>query len=1038
MVEFRILGPLEVVERDKSVVLGGPRQRALLAVLLLHRGQAVSTDRLIDEVWGERPPATAAKAVQVNVSSLRKALGDGLLVTRGHGYLLQPELGQVDLDRFESLAAEGRDALTNGDAARASDRLREALALWRGPPLADFAYEPFAQGETARLEEERLAALEDRIDADLGLGRDSALVGELEALVRQHPLRERLQGQLMLALYRSGRQADALERYQQARRRLIDELGIEPGPPLKELEAAILAHDPSLRAPRHGRLVDGVLPGRTRLIIAVGAALLAVAAIAAAVLASLGSRRAGLPSLEPNSLGLIDPSTGDIRAALAIAGTPARLQASGRRVWVTSDDARTVSLIDAGTPSIASVVAIGAFPSDFAVGDGGVWVIDRVTRRLVEISPDYPTVVRSVAIGFANVESTTDDRSQIDPWSLAAGAGGVWITDGSPLLLRVDPSSAGVVGRFDLHAPLNGVAVGEGAVWVISGPTTSVLRIDPQSGRVTARIPIVAQAGSRSPFPIAIATGLGSVWVLNATAASVTRIDPVQGGVTATIPIGIERVPQRLAVGDGAAWIADADGTLTRIDATTNATTTTAVAPSLYDVGVGAGGVWVTSGSQIAGGGLAAATPSGGQAQALPASQCSPIYSGPGSRPRYLITSDLPLGGPGFLFDATAQLEQAIVFELRERGFRAGRFAIGYQACDDWASPASAGSAAGVWARCAPNMRAYAADPSVLGVIGPFNSPCASQQIAIANRAPLGPLAMISPSTTVVGLTHQAPGSQPGEPGIYYPTSTRNFARLISSDDIQGAADALLARQLGLRRVFVAHGQPDPYVIGITQSFAATAQRLGVGVAGEAGWWGPPPAGAAHRLPTVDPLMSAVATIARTIARTHPDGIFLSGYESDPAVAPLIRQLRSVMPNVQLIAPDGFAFFPQLVHDVGPAVEGMTVSEPELAPSQLPGSGQQFFAQFGKQVGGIFYPTTAYGAQATDVLLDAIARSNGTRASVTRALFASHVHDGIIGSFAFTSTGDTTVGSVTIIRIEDGQPVPWRVIRSPATTGSGG
>jgi DNA-binding SARP family transcriptional activator len=240
VLEFRILGPLEVAERDRLVVLGGPKQRALLVILLLHRGEVVSTDRLSDELWGERPPASAAKTVQAYVSNLRRALGDGLLVTRGHGYLLQAARGQLDVDQFEALVEAGRTAFGEGDACRASTRLREGLALWRGPPLADFAYEPFAQAEAARLGEERLAALEDRIDADLALGGHAALVGELESLVREHPLRERLQGQLMIALYRSGRQAEALERYQQARRKLLDELGIEPGPELQQLERAIL------------------------------------------------------------------------------------------------------------------------------------------------------------------------------------------------------------------------------------------------------------------------------------------------------------------------------------------------------------------------------------------------------------------------------------------------------------------------------------------------------------------------------------------------------------------------------------------------------------------------------------------------------------------------------------------------------------------------------------------------------------------------------------------------------------------------------
>jgi branched-chain amino acid transport system substrate-binding protein len=484
-------------------------------------------------------------------------------------------------------------------------------------------------------------------------------------------------------------------------------------------------------------------------------------------------------------------------------------------------------------------------------------------------------------------------------------------------------------------------------------------------------------------------------------------------------------VPRRIAVGAGAAWVADADGTLARIDPTTNAVTTTPIAPSLYDVAVGAHGVWVTSGSAAAGGALAASVPAGAQARALPNSQCSPVYSAPGARARYLIVSDLPLGGRSILHDSAAQLAQAILFTLRERGFRAGRFTIGYQACDDYNVAYT--SPANFWARCAPNARAYAADKSVLGVIGPFNSPCASRQIAIANRAPGGPLAMISPAATSVGLTHRAPGSQPGEPGIYYPSGRRNFVRIVPSDDVQGAADAALARQLGLRRLFVTHDgfRALPYGIGIAKSFAASARRLGLEIVGSGTWPLPqdPKAATANR--------PAIGAFVRTIARRHPDGVFLGGVEEDPAVPPLIRRLRGAMPHVQLIAPDAFAFFPQLLRDVGPAVEGMVVSQPVIAPSLLHGPGHRFAAEFGKQIGGTFYPWTAYGAQAADVLLDAIARSAGTRPSVTRALFRTRVRNGLVGSFSFTPTGDTTAGSVTIIRVEHGRPVPLRVITPP-------
>jgi len=228
MIEFRILGPLEVEDEGRLVPPGGTRQRAVLAILLLHRGEAVSVDRLVDELWGERPPDTATKTVQVYVSRLRKELGQGVLLTRGGGYVLDIEPDQLDAERFQRLTAEGRDALERGEARSASEQLRQALDLWRGPPLADLAYEPFAPSHIARLEELRLVALEHRIEADLVLGNHAALIPEIETLVGEHPARERLRAQLILALYRSGRQTDALASYRDARKALVEELGLEP------------------------------------------------------------------------------------------------------------------------------------------------------------------------------------------------------------------------------------------------------------------------------------------------------------------------------------------------------------------------------------------------------------------------------------------------------------------------------------------------------------------------------------------------------------------------------------------------------------------------------------------------------------------------------------------------------------------------------------------------------------------------------------------------------------------------------------------
>jgi DNA-binding SARP family transcriptional activator len=248
-----LLGPLEVRAGDGPLPLGGPKQRALLALLVLHANRVVSRERLIDELWGEEPPETAVKAVQVYVSQLRKLLPTATLMTQSAGYVLEVAPEAVDLLRFERLVADARSA----DAGLAAGLLRDALALWRGAALEDLD-EPFAQAERGRLEALRLAALEERIEADLALGRHADVASELEALIADHPHRERLRGQLMLALYRSGRQADALEAYRGARAAL-NELGLEPGPPLRQLEKRILTHDSALDRPRE-RLLPGAVP----------------------------------------------------------------------------------------------------------------------------------------------------------------------------------------------------------------------------------------------------------------------------------------------------------------------------------------------------------------------------------------------------------------------------------------------------------------------------------------------------------------------------------------------------------------------------------------------------------------------------------------------------------------------------------------------------------------------------------------------------------------------------------------------------------
>ena len=360
--EFRILGPLEVADDGRVLSLGSGRQLALVGLLLLHRNEVVSTERLVDELWGESPPPTAGKIVRNSVSLLRKELGERL-VTRPTGYLPRGESGELDAERLERAVEDGN-----------LEQLTAALALWRGAPLTQLAYQSFAQRDIARLEELRLAAIEARIEAELELGREGTVIPELEALVREHPLRERLRGQLMLALYRSGRQSEALQAYQDARRTLTAELGLEPGRQLQELERKILNQDETLEAPE--RREPAALRRRGGLLIVAGGALVLAAAIAiAAVELAGGGSAKGLARLEANSVGLIDPKTNRILAEVPVGATPSRLSLAGDSLWIVNSEDSTLSRVDIRKRVVRRTISIPGSPSGVAADERGAWVV---------------------------------------------------------------------------------------------------------------------------------------------------------------------------------------------------------------------------------------------------------------------------------------------------------------------------------------------------------------------------------------------------------------------------------------------------------------------------------------------------------------------------------------------------------------------------------------------------------------------------------------------------------------------------------------
>jgi DNA-binding SARP family transcriptional activator len=504
VIEFRVLGPLEVVDGDHLLALGSPRQRALLAVLLVHRDEPMSLDRLIDELWGERAPASAIKIVQGYVSNLRKVLGDGPLVTHGRGYVLRIPPGQLDADRFEALVAEGRRAMRDGDARTAVVRLREALALWRGPPLAEFAYESFAQSEIARLEESRLAALEERIDTDLMLGEHASLVGELEELVHEHPSHERFLGQLMLALYRSGRQADALDRYRTAGRRLVEKLGLEPGRELQELERAILVQDAALERPirdarREPRMVAR-RGRRGRVLIAAGGGLLLAAFIAAAV--TLAGSGAGPVRVAPNELAAIDTHSDRVTGVVPVGARPGTIAFGSGSLWVGNLDDQNISRVNPRTLRTVLAIPVVGPPTGIAVSSGGVWVVES------NLNPNVAPGTSSVLVGRVDTEFNTLGRPvpignvvPSGPGAIAARGNSVWVAPSTGLLTHLNATTGEVVRRLNPNASPAGIALGDGAIWLSDSDANNVVRVDP-TGLLT---PIGVGNG-----PTAITVGVAS------------------------------------------------------------------------------------------------------------------------------------------------------------------------------------------------------------------------------------------------------------------------------------------------------------------------------------------------------------------------------------------------------------------------------------------------------------------------------------------------------------------------------------------------
>ena len=588
-----ILGPLEVRVDGRLISLGGPKQRALLAMLVLHANEVVSRDRLIDALWGERPPPSVQQSLDTYVSRLRRALGGDRLQRRPGGYLLRIEPGELDVDRFESLVRSARDTAAAGEAEEAERMFRDALALWRGPALADVLYEPFATPEAERLEEQRLAALEEQIDARLATGESAELVPELERLAREHPLRERLLGQLMLALYRSGRQADALAALRAARQRLADELGLEPGPQLHELQRRILQHDPSLDTPRRERL--WIRKRRlSRPVAAVAVLALVAGAAAAIVLATGESKGSGGPGEASNRLLEIGARTGKLAGAVEVARPPSAVASGEGSIWVVDSSGETVTRVDPSSGAVVDQIPIGGEPGSIVNGGGAIWVASTLGGTIKRIDPTTGTVTLTSRLGGASAAA------------IAFGGGGLWVADATDhAVVEIDPITGEVGPRRPLDLRPSAVAVAGRAIWVAGYDRGTVEEIDPGSGQTIATVSV-------GHGPSALALEDSALWVANSLDATVSRINANTGSVVATIPVGSG--PSAITTAAGSVWVANTyAGTVSRIDPRRNKVVSTlwvggrpaTVAATAADVWVGA----ASRGDTHRGGTLALVTP---------------------------------------------------------------------------------------------------------------------------------------------------------------------------------------------------------------------------------------------------------------------------------------------------------------------------------------------------------------------------------------------------------------------------------------------
>jgi branched-chain amino acid transport system substrate-binding protein len=773
-----------------------------------------------------------------------------------------------------------------------------------------------------------------------------------------------------------------------------------PLPGLEPVLARGFARDPEDRYATCRELIEAAagshVPSRLLrhrvAILAAGLLVLAASAAAAVLVARDGS--------DPGPLGSGVAAIGADGGRGTFTGldaAPGSIAFGAGAVWMLLEPG-IVARIDPATGQVRKTYKSAGQPSDLAAGAGAVWVgnagdtVPYTTTSVSRIDPRSGRITHTATLPdpSGNGQSPPSEGRPL----IAVGAGGVWAASPNDAVTRLDPRTGRRVATLDVGFSLRALAAGAEGVWFLTyADYRGVRRIDPETKRVGETIKV------GSEFLSAIAVGAGSVWAMSPQDGQLWRIVPgAHPPLTRTIDVGTGA--SLVTFADGAVWTGNfITGVISRVDPLTNRVTARVRVGAPQALAAGAGSAWVSVAADASDG-------------VLPASICAEVESG-GRPPDVLVASDVPLRDRRP--DGFAAAVDAIRGVLRARDFRAGRYTIGYRSCDS--SPGPSGFRE--QRRCAANANAYARAERLVAVIGPYDSFCAQPQVPIANRAPGGPLAMISPSASRPGLTRGGSLVPPdanfrGEPDVYYPSGQRNFFRVTPRDDQVGAALAVLAEELGLRDVYVVH-DPDQFaVFSWTGPFRRAAARLGIEIAGVRAY---------------DPEDKRHGALARAVARSGADGVFLAGlvHEGGDRV---LRALRARLgPRVAIMSQEGFVDVKYALEQAGRAARGLYVATAQVSPDTLKLTAAQ--ERLLRALGTAGHAEYAlHLIQATEVVLDAIARSDGTRASVLRELRKTRVDDGVLGSFGFDRYGDITPATVGIYRITGRTPIDARVPRA--------